>query len=97
MNIDFLKYSTHTKTEEYQDMLYSNNFLPLITKPTRLSSHTATLIDHIYTNTSILQCSAGIATVDISDHLPIFYIANLPMKQQKNKLFMRVILKKSCT
>ena len=36
MNIDFLKYSDHAKTEEYLNMLYSNCLLPLITKPTRL-------------------------------------------------------------
>ena len=89
MNIDFLKYGTHTQTEEYLDMLYSNNFLPLITKPTRVTSHTATLIDHIYTNTSFQQTSAGIANVDISDHLPTFCIADIPVNQQKNKLYFR--------
>ena len=39
-------------------MLYSNNLLPLITKPTRLAHHTSTLIDHIYTN-SDLSVDAG--------------------------------------
>ena len=29
MNIDFLKYSEHAKTEEYLNMLYSNSLLPL--------------------------------------------------------------------
>jgi hypothetical protein len=29
-------------------MLYSNNITPVITKPTRLTDHTKTLIDHIY-------------------------------------------------
>lgn len=52
MNIDFLKYNIHSQTNDYLDMLYSNIILPIITKPTRLTSHTATLIDHIYTNTS---------------------------------------------
>ena len=50
MNINFLKFSEHTQTEEFLDMLYANNILPIITKPTRLTDHTATLIDHIYTN-----------------------------------------------
>ena len=44
MNIDFLKYSEHTNTEEYLDMLYLNNYIPLITKPTRITDHSSTLI-----------------------------------------------------
>ena len=47
MNINFLKFNEHTQTEEFLDMLYANNILPIITKPTRLTDHTATLIDHI--------------------------------------------------
>ena len=46
-NIDLLKYSEHLLTEECLNMLYLNNLLPLITKPTRLTHHTSTLIDHI--------------------------------------------------
>ena len=89
MNIDFLKYNIYSETEVYLDMLYSNSISPLITKPTRLTSHTATLIDHIYTNTPLQHISAGIATIDISDHLPTFCIANIPVKRERKKLYLR--------
>lgn len=75
MNIDFLKYNYHTQTEEYLDMLHSNNISPIITKPTRITNYTATLIDHIYTNNT-KQMISGIATIDISDHLPTFCIVD---------------------
>lgn len=77
MNIDFLKYNYHTQTEEYLDMLHSNNISPIITKPTRITTgnYTATLIDHIYTNNT-KQMISGIATIDISDHLPTFCIVD---------------------
>ena len=55
-------------------MLYlgdSNNLLPLITKPTKLTHHTSTLFDHIYTNSNT-SVDACIALVDVSDHLPVF-------------------------
>ena len=52
-------------------MLFANNILPIITKPTRVIDHTATLIDHIYTN-SVQNLTAGILTIDITDHLLIF-------------------------
>ena len=71
MNIDFLKCNSHSQTEEYLDMLFTNNLLPIITKPKRLTDHTSTLIDHIYTNSPISQITTGILTVDISDHVPV--------------------------
>lgn len=43
MNIDFLKVGSHSKTEDYLDMLHSSDLLPVITKPTRITSHTSTL------------------------------------------------------
>ena len=55
-------------------MLYSNNLLPLITKPTRLAHHTSTLTDHIYAN-SYLSVNAGIALVNVSDHSILQYHA----------------------
>ena len=51
MNINFLKCNSHPTTGASLDMIYSNNLLPVnITKPTRLTHHSTTLIDHIYTN-----------------------------------------------
>ena len=34
MNIDFFKCNSHLQTEEYLAMLFANNLLPIITKPT---------------------------------------------------------------
>ena len=50
VNIDFLKFCDNIQTEEYLDMIYLNNFLPLITKPTRITDHSKSLIHHMYTN-----------------------------------------------
>ena len=63
-------------------MLHSNNISPIITKPSRITNYTATLIDHIYTNNTN-QMISGIATIDISDHLPTFYIDDIPVQKQK--------------
>ena len=46
--------------------------MPIITKPTRITDHTATLIDHIYTNTPEKLIKSGLCLADISDHLPVF-------------------------
>ena len=51
----------------------SNNFLPTITKPTRVTEGSFSLIDNILTN--IRQTgsfTSGILVTDLSDHFPIF-------------------------
>ena len=77
LNENLLKYNEDKQTSEYLDMLLTLGFMPIITKPTRITDHTATLIDHIYTNTPEKLMKSGLCLADISDHLPIFYtIAN---------------------
>ena len=50
----------------------SSGFIPTITRPTRITHTSCTLIDNIYTNiTSDATIHSGILTYDISDHLPI--------------------------
>ena len=52
--------------------------MPMITLPTRVTDHSATLIDHIIVNTELLknqgEITSGIIFSDISDHLPNFII-----------------------
>ena len=68
ININFLQYNANNFTSEYLDMILEMGFMPLITKPTRITDHTATLIDHIYTNVPEKVINAGICTADITDH-----------------------------
>ena len=44
-NIDLLKNGEHSLTSDFLDMMYSHNLIPLITKPTRVTQTTATLIE----------------------------------------------------
>ena len=85
MNIDFLKCATHSQTEGYLYMLYSNSFLPVTTKTTRITTHAATLMDHIYINTTA-DIISGIELIDISDHQPTFCIVDVPVNHPRNKI-----------
>ena len=82
-----MKVNSHCQTEEYLDILFSHGLLPIITKPTCITSYTATLIDHIYTNSSHIV--PGMATVDISDHLPIFCIVKSNPERVKLRSYYR--------
>ena len=47
---------------------------PLINKPMRITNHSATLIDNIFTNAFRISHNSGILVNDLSDHLPFFTI-----------------------
>ena len=49
-NIDLLKYQQHSNTNDFLNTMFSHSFLPVINRPTRITSHTATSIDNIFTN-----------------------------------------------
>ena len=53
---------------------YSNMFHPLISRPTRITSYTATLIDNFFTNNIDNLMTSGLLFNDLSDHLPFFVI-----------------------
>ena len=70
-NIDLLKYTDDNLSHDFFDTLSSFSFLPLITRPTRLSQRSYTLIDNIFSNVD-LETKSGVVISDISDHCPIF-------------------------
>jgi hypothetical protein len=73
-NLDVLKMCIHGPTADYVENVFSMGFLQLITKPTRCSGASATLIDHILTNDLKKDYESGIITNRISDHFPIFHV-----------------------
>ena len=76
-NINILNYSSHIQTAQFVDMMSSSGFLPLITRPTRVTATSATLIDNIFTNQldDINFSLQGLFVTDVSDHFPVFHIA----------------------
>ena len=73
LNIDFLKYGKHAKTNDFIDNLFARGFVPQITKPTRICKSSATLIDHIITNNTQFPAQNSIILSDISDHYAIIH------------------------
>ena len=49
-------------------------FIPYITKPTRITSNPAALIDHIYSNHCHPYHESGIIITDIADYFATFHI-----------------------
>ena len=88
-NINLLNCEKHDPTGQFFDVITSNGFLPIITRPIRVTATSATLIDNIFTN-NILDVSTslqGLFVTDVSDHYPIFHI-NQQVKVKETEMFM---------
>jgi exonuclease III len=83
-NIDLLKSDQSDYSNRFSEQLFTSTFFPLISKPTRITPHTATLIDNIFTNDyeQIETSKNGIIFTDISYHFPIFHFANTSIHHQ---------------
>jgi len=81
LNIDSLNYNKNTKATECIDLLFSFGYLQTITKPTRCTDKSATLIYHVVTNCLSDSYKSVILTSHISDHFPVIFY--LPINKYK--------------
>ena len=74
-NINLLNYETHTATNDFVNMMFSNHFQPSILHPTRITDTSSTIIDNIFINSATENrvCGGNILSL-ISDHLPQFAV-----------------------
>ena len=70
-NLDFLKSDKHSQTQNYLEQILESELIPCITRPTRITKSSATLIDNILISRQIYgNCKCGIILSDLSDHFP---------------------------
>jgi hypothetical protein len=72
-NLNLLNVDHHGPRNEFFETMYMHSYLPLISKPTRITKTSATLIDNIFYK-SDKEHKRGILMTDITDHMPIFYM-----------------------
>ena len=68
-NLNLLNYDNDARVKNFVDLLNSCGLFSLITKPTRISQSSATLIDNIFVNSIHNDFDAGVLCSDISDHM----------------------------
>ena len=84
-NYDLLKSSTNTSTEQFLNFHMDNDLSPCITKPTRVTRKTATLIDNIIVSNRLsYNYSPYIIREDISDHFPCLVVLRNVTKSKKD-------------
>ena len=91
-NMDFVKSNTHRPTSEFINLNLDMLMMPVITRPTRITNSSATLIDNIIVEQSMLDlCTSNVLVEDISDHLPsVLSISGIKTsKKEKVKITSR--------
>ena len=89
-NVNLLNCDSHSGTEDFVNTLGSHAFHTQILKHTRITNHSATLIDNTFLNFLEHHVISENIVCGITEHLPNFLIINKLSTLPKNyKLFKR--------
>ena len=75
-NMNLLKYQSHSETNDFIKLMVSHYLLPHILHPTRVTDHSATIIDNIFSNNVESDTVSRNILSQITDHFPQFLIIN---------------------
>ena len=75
-NIDLLKYNNSNQVQTFVNFSFENSLTSFINKPTRITSNSATVIDHLWSNFNPELFGSGILMSDSSDHFAPFCYSN---------------------
>ena len=83
-NLDLLKSSMHTQMQQFLEATLENSLIPTITKPTRVTQSSATLIDNIFLKSELHETHQSKILIDnISDHYPSLLLMENPNLTKK--------------
>ena len=92
-NMNLLDFEQNKEVQNFLKIMFEHSMMPVINKPTtRVTKNTATAIDHIFINSvTTTKFKTGIVKLDISDHFPIFLVAdyNIHIKETKGSFIFR--------
>ena len=80
-NIDLL--TIDNASTDLLHCLQSHSFIPAISKPTRITNTSSTLIDNIFINNTQWLNTSAILHCDLSDHLPILLRVKIGIRSHK--------------
>ena len=69
-NLNLFNYESHFETNDFLNCIVSQFFLPYILHPTRVTDHSATVIDNIFCNDTIYHTFSGNILCRISNYFP---------------------------
>ena len=95
INIDINRTNQNSpQADRYMQVITSNGAFSLITKPTRVTDKTATVIDHIITNDTAHSILPRVVRTSLTDHYAIMCKISKIESLAKNYLFLSSEIKK---
>ena len=86
-NLNLLHSDIHTPTHKFLNMLLDMQLFPTITRPSRITKKSATLIDNIFISEKFQRdYDSALLVTDTSDHLPIMCLLKQTKIIDKNPL-----------
>ena len=71
-NLNLANYQNSNFVKQYVETSFEFSYRSLINNPTRVTSHSATIIDHLWLNFTCSSMTSGIILTDASDHFSTF-------------------------
>ena len=93
-NLDFLKSDKHTQTQIFLELNLDSDMMPTITRPTRVTQTSTTLIDNVFISKGLQNNYSSLILIDdISDHFPsiVFLKHQKLLKKEPIKMKTREI------
>ena len=86
-NINLLSYEAHSETNEFINTVVSHYLLPYILHPTRVTDHSSTVIDNIFSDVTDYKTVSGNIINQIADHFAQFMLVKRININYKNTTF----------
>ena len=89
-NLDFLKADKHHATNDFIQNNLDFGLIPTITRPTRITNTSVTLIDNIIVSQNLCgSYTSSILINDTSDHLPTVCVLNSLISTKKEPIIIK--------
>ena len=88
-NLNLLNYESHSDTNDFINTMVSHYLLPYVLHPTRVTDHSSTVIDNIFSNITDFDTKSGNILCDISDHFPQILIVDKTLPELQVLFFCK--------
>ena len=89
-NLDFLKADKHHATNDFIQSNLDFGLIPTVTRPTRITNTSATLIDNIIVSQNLCGAyTSNILVNDTSDHLPSVCVLTSLISAKKEPIMIK--------
>ena len=80
-NMNLFDFDKNKGVQSFSNLMFRFGMIPTINKPKRVTRHTATAIDHVFTNTLMdnIEIKTAIVKTDILDYFPIIFATKSKM------------------